>query len=272
MKLSASLLAIVTASAMLARDCRAWSSDDDQETSHQLSLADLAGYRAALSGKPDDRASATDPPSLVKFKDLWNRPDVFRGRRVTVQGRVVRTFRQGPVGTFPPLAEVWITSPAGDPFCAVFPQPDKLDREQTGAAEPTNAAAEKSTRDDRTNGMPGPGRTVRFTGTFLKMVRYAGADTARLAPLIVGDQLPVPISAEPTESQVDRMILDSTRGSSPLIQLAIWALGLTVAALVAVTFARWHLRAPVRSAPRRATSASLTLDPPLEFVEPPNEP
>ena len=97
---------------------------DDDETAHQLSLADLAGYRSALSGKPtSDQARATDLPAEVKFNDLWNHPEVFQGRRVVVQGRVVRTFRQGPVGSFPPLAEVWITSAAGDPFCVVFPQP-----------------------------------------------------------------------------------------------------------------------------------------------------
>ena len=82
----------------------------------------------------------------MSFKDLWNRPDAFRGRRVTVEGRVQRIFRQGPVGSFPALAEIWIASPAGDPFCLVVPQ-----------------AA----------GVPKLGQTVRFTGTFLKMVRYA---------------------------------------------------------------------------------------------------
>ena len=52
----------------------------------------------------------------------------FEGRRITIQGRVSRIFRQGPVGSFPPLAEVWITSPAGDPFCVVCPQPGSTDR------------------------------------------------------------------------------------------------------------------------------------------------
>ena len=51
--------------------------------------------------------------------------------------------------------------------------------------------------------MPEPGRMVRFTGTFLKMVRYAGGDGARLAPLIVGDQPPTCVSAEPPVSQAE---------------------------------------------------------------------
>ena len=78
--------------------------------------------RRSRVSRPPLRPRRPTRRSAVKFRDLWNRPDVFRGRRVTVEGRVVRIFRQGPVGSFPPLAEVWITSPAGDPFCVVFPQ------------------------------------------------------------------------------------------------------------------------------------------------------
>ena len=104
--------------------------------------------------------------SEVKFKDLWNRPDVFRGRRVTVQGRVARIFRQGPVGSFPPLAEVWITSPAGDPFCVVFPAARSIDdMRRLAVIEPMDRS--QAPRDaDRADVMPELGRTVRFTGTF----------------------------------------------------------------------------------------------------------
>ena len=87
MKHCGHLMVIVIVSMILAADGRAFGSDDDQETSHQLSLADLAGYAAALSGKPTaDGARQTDPPFRVKFKDLWNRPDRFRGRRVISRG------------------------------------------------------------------------------------------------------------------------------------------------------------------------------------------
>src|SRR5262245_60405750 len=82
----------------------------DPETANPLSLADLAGYRVALAGEPTDRsASADEPPARVGFRDLWDRPEQLRGRRVTVQGRIARIFRQGAVGSFPPLAEIWIT-------------------------------------------------------------------------------------------------------------------------------------------------------------------
>ncbi len=58
----------------------------------------------------------------MRFKDLWNHPDAFRGRRVTVQGRVERIFRQGPVGSFPALAEIWIARRRVTPFAWLFPR------------------------------------------------------------------------------------------------------------------------------------------------------
>jgi hypothetical protein len=267
-------LLLLSALTALATPCLAsLAAEDDQESSHQLSLADLAGYGAALSGKPTaERAKATDPPVQVNFNELWNRPDAFQGRRVVVQGRVVRTFRQGPIGSFPPLAEVWITSRDGNPFCVVFPQPGLLDATHAESGDTKLTPKEKPTSGHRGDEMPGPGSMVQFTGTFLKMVRYAGADTARLAPLIVGDRPPVVSSLEPVESQADHAPNGMTRGSGLAIQLVFWAFGLTGAAMAAAVFVRWHLGLRTRSESLRAKSADLELDPPLEFLGPPNEP
>jgi hypothetical protein len=215
----------------------------------RLGLADLAGYRAALSGKATaDDARAADPPARVHFRDLWNRPDAFRGRHVIVEGRVLRIFRQGPVGSFPALAEVWITSKSGDPFCLVSPQ-----------AGPTSIA------------IPEPGQDVRFTGTFLKMVRYAANDGARLAPLVVGDRPP---TAQPADA-----VLRAIEGHVPGASLSLdpwswspatWALGLSTAALAGCLLAWWHLTT-LSQKPRRKTMTPNTADPPLEFIEPGNE-
>src|SRR5438045_2123290 len=82
---------------------RGTSRDRDQGQDDQWSLADLAGYRAALTGRATaDDARPSDPPAPVRFRDLWERPGAFQGRRVSIRGRVERIFRQGPVGSFPP--------------------------------------------------------------------------------------------------------------------------------------------------------------------------
>jgi hypothetical protein len=273
MSVFASLLAIALVSFAVAPRCRASSFDDNPETSHQLSLADLAGYRAALSGKPTaDSARASDPPVETKFKDLWNRPDDFRGRRVSIQGHVARIFRQAPVGSFPALAEVWITSPVGDPFCVVFPQPgptgfdDHLERQSDGG---------------RGIAVPELGQMVRFTGTFLKMVRYAGGDGPRLAPLIVGGQQPMPVVLKPGVGHSAEEIGSlgngsdrhgSDRHSGAALRPAYWALGLAMLAVGAVILARWHLRKPVHPAAGRKQSVRSIPDPPLEFIEPRDQP
>src|SRR5262249_20647678 len=147
--------------------------------------ADLAGYRAALSGRATaDDARPSDPPSPVHFRDLWERREAYQGRRVTVRSRVARVFRQGPIGSFPHLAQARSFSPSGDQFCTASPLPGGSG--VIGHAPVAAQAAGKSPGGP-SPAVPDLGREVRFTGTFLKMVRYAAADGARLAPLIVGD-------------------------------------------------------------------------------------
>jgi hypothetical protein len=125
-----------------------------------LGLADLEAYRVALASKPDGSAP------LVGFRDLWDRPGDYAGRSVAVEGQIARTFRQAKFGDFPPLVEAWVVSPAGDPFCLVFP-------------------------NDGTRPTPGIGASVRFSGTFLRRIEYQGGDVPRVAPLIVGPVAPV---------------------------------------------------------------------------------
>jgi hypothetical protein len=174
-----------------------------------LSLADLPEYARALRGQPEHEGPAVS----ASFRDLWDQPDRYRGRRVKVEGRVARRFRQAAVGDFPPLEEVWITSPAGDPLCLVCPAPS--------GRPPTSSGA-----------------LVRFEGTFLRRIEYPGGDATRLAPLIVGDQppaivgTPAPAPSRPhRESWID------------------WGVGLAIAALVALVLWRQHARKP----PRRAS-------------------
>jgi hypothetical protein len=142
------MIAIVFSLAILA-------SPDDSV----LSLADLEAYRLALASRPGPSVP------LITFRELWDRPEAYQGQPVRVEGRVARLFRQPKLGEFPPLVEAWVVSPAGDPFCIVFP----------------GEAPESS---------PEIGRSVQFTGTFVRKIRYQGGDTARVVPLIVGPEKP----------------------------------------------------------------------------------
>jgi len=258
---------------------------DDTETNRRLTLADLAQYRAALSGKPTaDHSQAVTPPTRVTFKDLWNHTESFRGCRVTVQGRISRIFRQGPVGSFPPLAEVWIASPAGDPFCAVFPQPEshKSSERELGRAlaavvgGTACSAAENHRPAAHVPSIPRLGQTVRFTGTFLKMVHYEAGDGGRLAPLVVGDQVPAPFSSEVETDRSSPM--GSTLIVNPVgtgsqagagIEIVYWTIGLVLGALGAVILARRHLMAPSRVGAGRNATSSVGSGPPLEFIDTP---
>lgn len=247
--------------------------DDRSETRSQLTLADLAAYRAALSGRATaDAAQPNDVAVEVSFKELWDQAERFRGRRVIVKGRIQKIFRQGPVGHFPALAEIWISSSAGDPFCLVVPQENNIvvSASDVPVVEPAGSSL----------AFPALGETVRFTGTFLKMVRYSGGDVARLAPLVVGDRTPVrsfslkrAAGAKPSDSRaggpIDKRLAPALR--SPLS----WLLAVTVVAVGAGLLARRQLHSPsrLRSRYRRfiETTKRRSPDPPLEFIDPPNE-
>ncbi len=256
---------------------------DDLDTIDKLNLADLAAYRAALSGQPTaDHAKATDPPRQVHFRDLWNQPDAFRGRRVIVQGRVERIFRQAAVGSFPPLAEVWIASPAGDPFCVVFsPKETTVGDDQPVGTNRPDKTSRSPNRRERPLATPVVGTTVRFTGTFLKMVTYAASDGQRLAPLIVGERPPLYQPDRSKRGDASRVRENSTevlrtiggsesqsRGDQGPWLPPNWALALTLAALAAGIITWQHLRPATRHRGSFRQTQVLPGDdePPLEFL------
>jgi hypothetical protein len=169
------------------------------------SVPEIPAYRAALEADP------AAPAVAVAFRDLWERPDEFRGRRVRVEGTVTRRFRAPASGRLPARVEVWITVPSGDLICLVHP-------DVRGGAEPV------------------AGTPVRFAGTFLKRISYQGGDQARLAPLIVGPKGPVALETGPVGAGGwDRVRLD-------------WTVGAVLAAAVLLILGRQHLGRP---APRR---------------------
>jgi hypothetical protein len=234
----------------------AYASADDSGTKYKLNLADLPGYQTALDGKPTaGNSDAGDAPISVRFRDLWDHPNTFLGRRVIVKGRVERIFRQGAVGSFPPLAEIWIISPSSDPFCVVFAQDDHTALEV--------------------------GRPVRFTGTFLKMVSYTASVGKRLAPLIVGKRPP---PDEPESAPGDRStsshensgeVLQAIGGHTVKSDQERWprlgtnmVLALTMAVVAAGIITWQHMRTPPprRHLARKRHDLPEREDPPLEFI------
>jgi len=201
----------------------------------RLNLADLAAYRKAIAGAPPGPAAA------ASFRQLWDHPEAYQGRKVRVSGRVVRRFRQGAFGTFPPLVESWAVTPAGDPFCLVYP-----------AAEA--GAASKPARLD----LAAPGAVVDFEGTFLRLIRYQGGDADRLAPLVVGDRPPTPSRTNPAPTAPPAA--PPAGGDRLDVMLALMAVGLVVLAL-----ARRHLGVP----PRADRSPGTEPDPPPIFLDGP---
>ena len=178
-----------------------------------VSLADLADYRAALEARLDPAAVPH-----VTFADLWGHPETHQGHLVRVEGRVARLFRQPGIGRFPPLAEAWITSPRGEPFCVVFP---------TGPGSDA----------------PRPGDQVEFAGTFLRRIAYQGGDTQRLAPLIVGPGLPGVLASGSTTA-TDRL--------GPIFGVdhaTDWGIGLILGLGVVWFLLRRHLTRPETPTP-----------------------
>lgn len=266
---------------------------DESRDQDRLGLADLAAYRAALAGRATgDRARSSDPPVRVGFRELWKAPDDYRGRRVTVRGRVERTFRQGAVGSFPPLVEAWVFTASGDPLCVVYARSGA----DEGAVE---AGREKGPapgqgRHPLPLGDRAAGQSVEFTGTFLKMVRYAAGDGDRLAPLIVGDRSPSLVTAieggsvearaaeAAGQGEVLRAIGGKVAGAGQNggrsgWSRSSWILGLTMAAVAVAAIAAQHFRgarmghranARDRGRERRHEGP----DPPLQFVDRPDGP
>ena len=254
--------------------------DDDAEPTRQIGLADLPAYRTALSGKPTaDDARPSDPPLQASFRDLWNRPAAFQGRRVIVEGRVERIFRQGPVGSFPPLAEIWITAPAGDPYCLIVPQGTGTDTTPAVSPLPAQSKAREPQADTRPGSPPPrlaePGTVVRFTGTYLKMVRYTAGDGARLAPLIVGNLPPIPAqeAARAGGEGARRDPANPPLGARLAESLSTWLLT-AVLAILAASLVGWRVlhgfahRQRRRKQHARQRRAAAVADPPLEFIEP----
>jgi hypothetical protein len=167
--------------------------------------------RAALLQALDSAALDPTPATPVAFRDLWDHEDDWKGRRVTVEGRIVRRFSQPAIGPFPALTETWILTGGDNPLCLVYPVP-----------EPSSSDAPVGAR-------------VRFAGWSLGHVTFAASDQPRLAPLIAGPEPP---------ARLDRPHGD-TQGAEPALPWGWIAAGAAVigflAALGSIAVSRRHL-------------------------------
>jgi hypothetical protein len=249
------LLALVLVSSIAV--AQAGEGSDDLET--QIGLADLAAYHSALKGSATAHdARSSEPPRPVSFRELWDHAKEWQGRRVVVTGRVARIFRQGAVGDFPPLTQLWISTPRGDVLCLVFP-----------VAE--NEAKTRSLE---------PGERIKFTGTFLKTIRYPASDQARLAPLVVGSRQPDRASPsaeqEPVTARVPRTLGNSQVPNNEVVQgldswfWGSWWIGLGLGLVVVGVLAWQHIHAPAlagRAAGGDAALGTDSTDRLLEFID-----
>lgn len=170
-----------------------------------LPPSDLPAYLAAL------REVRPIASRSVSFRDLWDRPDAFRGKFVRVEGRLVRRFSAPASGELPGRVEAWIATDSGDLICLVFPRE---------GAEPKAEESE---------------HRLGFEGTSLGRIRYESGDAVRMAPLIVGPAGP-------------KAIKKGVPGSSSFSSTD-WALAGTAAALAALVLARARSRRPGRPRP-----------------------
>jgi hypothetical protein len=115
-----------------------------------------------------------------QFTDLFTRPDVYRGKPVTIHG-VMRKLTKFDLGSnklnLDHAYEGWVYTPdsQGNPIVVVFTSKDER--------LPVNGDIQEE---------------VRFTGYFFKMYAYEAHDTARRAPLILAGEvecLPHPYKA-----------------------------------------------------------------------------
>jgi hypothetical protein len=164
-----------------------------------LTLADIVGLHAALQP-----GAAIKPPKMASFRDLWDHPESFLGKRVRVEGEVRRLFHQGAAGQLPALVEVWLTTGSGDPICLLSPEAS-----------------------------PKVGARVSFVGVYLKKIEYRATDVPRLAPLIVGPGIPEVVA--PTKVAF---------GPAPRPISLDWAVGGGAALVLVLALLRNYLRRP----------------------------
>lgn len=174
-----------------------------------MGFRDNAAYAHLL-----EKARAKTPAELaaearrdILLTHLWERPELYRGVPVHVQGTVLRVIRfESKMSKTGWLYEAWIHPPDVRRllYDCVFEEPP--------AGFPIGADVHER---------------VVFNGYFLKLMKYQAGDVARAAPVLVGK---IGWDARPVATPAER----SNR-------ILFWSLGI-VAVLFIVSLGRWIAR------------------------------
>ncbi len=262
---------------LMASGGLAGADEPDPGQDDQLSLADLVGYRAALSGKATaDDARPSDPPARVGFRDLWERPDAYRGRRVTVRGRVAADLPSGAGGQLPPAAPGLDLLDGRRSVLPGLPNRRPASIRRPECSDEDDAGRMPVARGDDTR--PGPHgpihRHVLEDGPLRGGGRGSSGPVDRgRPPAGTGTRRGGWQSRprRPVSSPRQRWRASRRRGSRSLGLVAgKLGMGLTLAIIAAGILARQHLReAPLRSrsAMRDRLRDPTAADPPLQFID-----
>ena len=206
-----------------------------------MSFRDNAAYAYLL-----EKAREKTPAELARearrdvfLTHLWERPELYRGVPVHIQGAALRVVRfESKLSKTGWLYEAWIVTPDARryPYDCVF-------------EEPPDGFPIGTEVNER----------VAFNGYFLKVMKYQAADVARGAPVLVGkigwDRRPAEAPAE----ESDRVLY--------------WSL-VVLGVLFVVSMARWitqllrHLSRPSRGdEPSRAFSDQIPAEDLQAWVE-----
>ena len=174
-------------------DGSVWRGSDFPAFYHLLAAA------AERAGRPQD---AAPPGPLVGVLPLLQQPDIYRGRAVSVRGRVARATRReaaanGHGGGH--YWELWLRPHDGSdrPLLAIVPDvPGVAESENGWGVDPRRLASRASLSD---------GPWVSVDGWFLKRLAYRSAAGVELTPVVIGRlSTTEPLSAIPGGESLGR--------------------------------------------------------------------
>ncbi len=192
---------------------------DDEKRADQIAAASLWSQAVINANNTPFEvfAKSAAENSHVTFAHLWNSPDLYRGKVITVKGRLVRVRKleatlAAQAADIPFVYEGWIfgATKRSHPFCVLFPVlPDGLE------------VAESMDRE------------VVFHGYFIKKMKYRAGDNAKFleTPVLIGPSVLPATEAAPTTL------------TSTVSMIAItWVFVLIAGAALCLVLVGWYLR------------------------------